>query len=174
MNDLGTLANLAEILGSLTIVGGAIFGVIQIREFREQRRQMITVELVRSFYSPSFTAAMNLVRRLPDGVSVEELRRHGAEYEEAAFVVTTTFESVAFLVFREMTSFSLVRELSGGICSVMYRKLSAWIEGVRADHGQPSFAEWYQWLAEQLARESAAKEANPAYKLYADWRPRKY
>ena len=34
------------------------------------------------------------------------------------------------------------------------------------------FAEWFQWLAEQLARDAAQKEGNPAYARYADWRPR--
>ena len=43
---------------------------------------------------------------------------------------------------------------------------------VRQEQGHRSFAEWFQWLAEQLARESAQKEAHPAHERYADWRPR--
>jgi hypothetical protein len=34
VTDLETLANLAEVLGTLTIVGGLLFAVIQIRQYR--------------------------------------------------------------------------------------------------------------------------------------------
>ncbi|NIW35420.1 MAG: hypothetical protein GWN32_02370 [Gemmatimonadetes bacterium] len=37
MNDLATLANLAEILGAIVVIGGVVFAVIQIRLFRRQR-----------------------------------------------------------------------------------------------------------------------------------------
>ena len=32
--DLTTLSNLAEIVGTLTIVGGALFALVQLSEFR--------------------------------------------------------------------------------------------------------------------------------------------
>ena len=52
MIDLATLANIAEILGGLTIVAGAVFAVVQIREFRAQRREVVAVEMIRSFHDP--------------------------------------------------------------------------------------------------------------------------
>ena len=87
-------------------------------------------------------------------------------------MISTTFETIAFLVFREMASISMVRELTGGIAVVMWRKLEGWMDSVRQEQHQPSWAEWFQWLAEQLAKESELKEANPAYQRFADWRPR--
>ena len=173
MADLTTLANIAEILGSASIVGGVVFAIIQIREFRAQRREAVTVELLRSFSDPQLAHAVNLIRELPDGLSAEELRSRGQEYESAAIMVSTTYETIAFLVFREMTSFSMVSELTGGLALVMWRKLARWMESVREEQAQPSWAEWFQWLAEQLARESEKKEAHPAYEKFADWRPRK-
>ena len=113
MADLATLANIAEILGALTIVGGVVFAVVQIREFRVQRREAVAVELIRSFHDPQLAHAVNLIRELPDGVSAEELRSKGPKYERAAIMISTTYETIAFLVFRQMTSFSMVRELTG-------------------------------------------------------------
>jgi len=173
MADLATLANIAEILGALTIVGGAVFGVVQIREFRTQRREAVAVELIRWFHDPHLAHSVNLIRELPDGVSPEELRSKGPEYESAAVMISTTYETIAFLVFRELTSLAMVRELTGGLAVVMWRKLSRWTDTVRREQAQPSWAEWFQWLAEQLARDSAQKEAYPAYQEFADWRPRK-
>jgi len=172
MADLATLANIAEILGTLTIVGGVIFAIVQIREFRAQRRESVTVELIRSFHDPELAHAVNLIRDLPDGISAEALRAKGPEYESAAVKVSTTYETIAFLVFRGMTSFSMVRELTGGLAVVMWRKLARWMDTVRQEQAQPSWAEWFQWLAEQLGRDSEQKEANPAYEKFANWRPR--
>ena len=173
MADLATLANIAEILGALTIVGGVVFAVVQIREFRTQRRQAVAVELIRSFHSPEFANSVNLIRELPDGVSAEELRSRGPEYERAAVMVSTTYETIALLVFRGMTSFSMARDLTGGLAIVMWRKLARWMDAIRAEQDQPSWAEWFQWLADQLAREGEQKEADPAYRRFAHWRPRK-
>ena len=171
MTDLATLANVAEIVGSLTIVGGAVFGVAQLREIRVQRRQAVTVELLRSFSDPELASAVNLIRELPDGASAELLRSRGREYERAAVMISTTYETIAFLVFRRMASFSLVRELTGGLALLMWRRLAGWTDAVRREQAQPSWAEWFQWLAQQLARESEQKEAHPAYDRFADWRP---
>ena len=48
MTDLNTIANISEIVGGLAIVIGGIFAVVQLQEFREQRRQAVAVELLRS------------------------------------------------------------------------------------------------------------------------------
>jgi len=173
MTDLATLANLAEIFGTLTILGGFIFAILQIREFRAQRRQAVSVELLRSFQGPDFGHAVNLVRELPDAISAEELRAKGAEHERAAILITTTFETVGLVAFREMASFELVRELMGGIALVMWRKLEAWQWTVRDEQMQPSWGEWFQWLCEQLERDSHEAESLPAYERFASWKPRK-
>ena len=170
--DLQTLANMAEVLGALTIVGGGGFALVQLREFRAQRRQAVAVELTRSFYSPDFSRAVELVRGLPDDCSAQELRAGGPELQRAAIEVTTTFESIGLIVYREMASYDLVRDLAGGIALVCWRKLERWTDVYRAEQMQPSWGEWFQWLALQLERDSGEKEARPAYVRHAGWRPR--
>ena len=173
MADLASIANIAEIVGGLAIVTGGAFALVQLREFREQRRQAAAVELVRSFSEPTHANAVNLIQELPDGASAELLRSKGREYERAATMIGITYETIGLMVFREMASFAMVQELTGGLTVVMWRKLEHWVKAVREEQGHRSFAEWFQWLAEQLAREGSAKEAHPAYERYAGWRPRR-
>ncbi len=170
--ELQTLANLAEVLGATTIIGGAIFALLQVREFREQRRQSVAVELAKTFQSPELVRAINLVRSLPDGVTAREMRERGPEYEDAAVSVAMTHETIAILIFERLASFEMVRELTGGLIIITYRKLEQWVHDVREENAQPSWAEWYQWLVEQMERESSTKEANPAHRRHAGWRPR--
>jgi len=169
--ELQTLANISEVLGATTIIGGAVFALVQLREIREQRRQAAAVELARTFQSPELVRAINLVRSLPDGITARDLRARGPEYEDAALSVALTHETIALLVFERLASFEMVRELTGGMIIVTFRKLERWVRDVREENAQPSWAEWYQWLVEQMERESSSKEANPAHVRHAGWRP---
>jgi hypothetical protein len=47
--DLNTLANLAEIIGFFTILGGLWFALVQLLSIRGQRRDMAAIEIARAF-----------------------------------------------------------------------------------------------------------------------------
>jgi hypothetical protein len=106
---------------------------------------------------------------VPDGISAADLKAEGPEYERAAILISTTFETMGLLAFRRLAPFSLVQELAGGIIIVTWRKLSVWVETVREEQSQPSWAEWYQWLAEQLIEVKI--EGKPAYMKFKGWQP---
>lgn len=156
--DLQTLADCAEILGAFSIAGALTFSAFQIREFKMRRRDIVAVGLMQSFYSADFAHAIALLRTLPDAIPTDQLRARGPEYEEAAILVTTTFETMGLLVHRGIAPFSLVEELAGGVALVMWRKLSLWLEEVSAEQEQPSWAEWFRLLAEQLKAVEGCKE----------------
>jgi len=74
---LQTLANFAEIVGGAAVVGGVVFAVWQIRQYREQRRDVAAIEIVRSLQSREFIEAFRLLSRVPDGVTLKALRDRG-------------------------------------------------------------------------------------------------
>lgn len=165
--DLETLANFAELLGGISIVVALTFSAFQIREFKMRRRDSVAAGLMQSFYSADLARAVARIRSLPDGVSAKQLRERGHEYEEAAILISTTFETMGLMVHRGIAPFSLVEELAGGVVVVMWRKLSSWLEEVSREQQQPSWAEWFQWLAEQLKAVEGRKE--PAHIRFKDW-----
>lgn len=71
MTELSRLADMAEILGVLVVVGGLIFAVLQMRNIRQQRRELAAIELFRSFGNPEFNKAYEKVMKLPDGLREE-------------------------------------------------------------------------------------------------------
>ena len=168
---LDQVANIAEIIGAGTIITALIFGSFQIREYRKSRENIVAVELMRTFYGADFAHAVSLIRLLPDAVSAKNLRSNGPEYEEAAILISTTFETMGLLAFRQIAPFSLVQELAGGIVIVTWKKLSVWLDTVRDEQSQPSWAEWYQWLAQQLMLVEPKSE--PAFLTYKNWRPKR-
>lgn len=167
--SLSQIANIAEIIGASTIVTGVIFGWIQLRHFRTQQRDSIASELTRTFYSRDLAAAISLIQKVPDAVSLSELRAMGPEYEEAAVTVTTSFETMGLLVFKRIAPLELVNDLAGGIITTMNRKLSRYQQDLREDQDQPSWGEWFEWLGDQVDRVKHRQE--PAHVRYRDWRP---
>jgi hypothetical protein len=167
--NLQTMAAIAELVGAGSILTALIFGSFQLREYRKRRQDAVAADLMRSFYSSNLAHAVSLLRLLPDGISAAQLREKGPEYEESAVLVTTTFETMGLLVFRRIAPFSLVEELAGGMTVVMWRKLCSWLETVREEQSQPTWAEWFQWLAEQFMAVEGRKE--PAHLRHKNWRP---
>jgi hypothetical protein len=168
--SLETIANVAQIIGAGTIITAVIFGSFQIREYRKRRQNMVAAELMRSFLSSDFARAVSLVRTLPEAISANDLRSRGPEYEQAAILITTTFETMGLLAFRNIAPFSLVQELAGGLIIVTWEKLSVWLNTVREEQSQPSWAEWFQWLAQQMLK--VKLDSEPAYIKHQDWQPK--
>lgn len=168
--DLNTLANLAEIIGALIVIGGVAFAVVQIREFQRQRRETAAIELARSFTNPQFARALMLVVSLPSGCSAKELRR-SAEYEEAAMLVSLTLESVGIMVHHRIVPLGTVWELMGGVTQTCWDRMRDWVYVVRREQGNEKFDEWLEWLSNQMKRLGAERREEPAYLVYEGWRP---
>jgi hypothetical protein len=166
---LEQLAAAAQIVGVITIISGLFFGWFQIRVNRARQRDTIVINLMQTFYHSELARAVNILHALPDGVSADELRRRGPEYEEAAVIISTSFETMGLLVFKRIAKFDLVIELTGGMVISMYRKLQLWLQAVRKEQDQPSWAEWFEWLA-HLAEDRKPRQ-EPAFVAVRGWRP---
>ncbi|MCH8158249.1 MAG: hypothetical protein IIA08_00115 [Proteobacteria bacterium] len=69
MTDLSRLANIAEILSAIIVIGGIFFALVQVRQTRQQRRELAAIELFRSFGSPQFSKAYRTVLHFSDGLT---------------------------------------------------------------------------------------------------------
>lgn len=163
------LGALAEIIGACTILTGLIFGAYQIRAHRVEQRNAIATELTSTFYNAELARAVLLLQQLPDGATADQLRAQGLEYEDAAIIVCTSFETMGLLVYRKIAPFDLVMDLAGGMVASMYRKLDGWVVAKQIEQNQPSWAEWFVWLAQRAEKykHSPAASAGPV----SGWRP---
>ena len=167
--SLETWASLAEIIGAGSIVTGLIVGWVQIRHLRAQQRDAVAINLAQTFYSRDLAKAISLLQRLPDDISLSQMRELGGEYEQAAITVVTSFETMGLLVFKRIAQLDLVLDLAGGIVSVMYRKLALWQRELREEQQQASWGEWFEWLGEQALTNKTASQ--PAYLEHRNWKP---
>jgi hypothetical protein len=169
---LDTLANLAQVLGAVAVLAAILFGIAQIRQFRQQRRDALAVELMRSIQDAEFTRSLRVVFTLPPQISAAELRAHGPDLEDAAWALCAKYETLGFLVYRGIMPIELVEELVGGVGVHLWHRLRPWAETVREEQGQPLLLEWFQWLAERL-QDRKRPQALPAYIRLQSWTPPK-
>ena len=171
MADLETFANLAEVFGTLTIIGGLLFAVIQIRQYRQQLRETATLELMNKFQTPEFSQAFRILRSLREDVSASELNANSPETEAAVMFVCSVYETVGVLVFRRILPFQVVEDLTGGAIMLCWRKLGAWIEEIRVETSNDRVFEWFQWLVERCAEQQQIESKSLlAYKAHRNWR----
>jgi hypothetical protein len=124
---------------------------------------------MQTFYSAEFSRALVKLQQLPDGVSTAEMRQKGPEYEDAAAVVSTSFETIGLLAYKKIAQFDLVMELTGGMVVAMHRKLAEWVREKRESQNHPAWGEWFEWLA--MRAEEHWSDNPPAYQRTEDWRP---
>jgi hypothetical protein len=167
--DLQTIVDISQVVAAITVIGGTAFAVLQLREFRRQRQETVTLDLMRAFMGVEFSEAMAIVTNLPDNLSADDLRQSGPDAEKAATLMCTTFEAIGILVHRRIAPFPLVQDLIGGITVVVWRRLRPWIAQLRVEQANSSDSEWFQWLAEEFGQRKAEKV--PAHEQHRNWAP---
>ncbi|HXM74341.1 MAG TPA: hypothetical protein VN904_03630 [Chthoniobacterales bacterium] len=157
--DIATLAN---IINAFALTAGVIFAAAQIQYYRQRRRRDAMLELVRSFQSPAFTAALRRVLSLPDGADAKKIREVlGPDGEDAVYLVSLTWESLGILLFRREVTMELVDDFFSGPILISWQKLKVYAEEWRRELKRDTGSEWFHWLAERDdgARETFAARA---------------
>lgn len=170
MDDLSRLADMAEIVGAAVVIGGIFFALLQMRQIRQQRRELAAIELFRFFGSPQFAEAYRKVLQLPEGLSTAELRATSPEIEDCAMIIGTTMENIGVMMHQRIVPSVIVKNLMGASAVLLWRRLAHWAEDMREELGNPGAFEWFQWLAERL-EELEEFEKDPAYVAHKDWKP---
>ena len=169
LNDLTTLASMAEIFSAVVVVGGLAFGLIQIHHYRRQRSETAAIELLRSFQNPEFSRALRAVLAMPNGVRKKDLGECSEHQQNSIMVVFLTFESIGVMVFRDIVPIDMVDELMGGVCIESWARLKEYTQDSRNDSNRDTLSEWYQWLAERLEERHIRIGRRAAYDQHRHW-----
>ncbi len=170
MQDLSRLADIAEIVGVLIVIGGLFFALLQMQQIRQQRRELAAIELFRFFGNPNFSEAYNTVLHMPDGLSANDIRNSDDNLEQAAMLISTTMENIGVMTYQRIVPFAIVKNLMGDSAVVLWRKLEIWVVDLRVELEEPAAFEWFQWLVERLQQVPPDKTL-PAYEAYKNWAP---
>ncbi|NNC13814.1 hypothetical protein HII28_18285 [Planctomonas sp. JC2975] len=167
-----SLSDVLDVVSSVALVAGGLFAAYQLVELRRQRRREAIIDLVRSFQSGEFTAALAAVNSLPDDADLATIRRTlGDDGRDRVFLVGLTWESLGVLVFRREVDMATVDDFFSGAISISWVKLRAFVEEDRRLLGRATVWEWFQWLAERMTERESGTTPVPAHVAYRDWKP---
>lgn len=170
--DLNTLANMAEILGASTIIGGVVFGLAQINQMRHQRRDAAAIAFLDSVQDGEFARAYMRVLQLPDDISLNELRERELKFEEAAVFLATNFETVGLMVYRDIVDFEVVRDLLGDAVIAVWQKLRRWAYELRDQQERDTVFDWFEWLSSKLEEDYAEFGHQAIFVKRRKWKPK--
>jgi len=165
--DLNTLANLAQAVAVVVAVG---FGILQVRQIREQRRRESTFALMQSLLTRDVLHALLLLDSLPEGLHKATLEERLGEDVVALQTLLGMWESLGVLVFHREIPLDLVDEFYSGPIVHSWSKLRRFVEDVRRQTDRETRWEWFQWLAERMLEREALRPPVPAYVAHRAWK----
>ena len=137
-------AGLLNLLQTPAIVAGLAYGAVELAQFRSERHRQANLELARSFLTPEFMRAANIVVNLPDSLSLEALRADFGEELPDIHFLAQTFETIGIMVYNRDVELQTVDEFFGSRIILSWEKLLPMRMGYRELYDSPSIGEWHQ------------------------------
>lgn len=160
-----------QAIEAAAVVTGVGFAMVQVRQYRRDRRRAAAIEMLHSFQTPGFAEALNIIYNLPDGLSREEIEARLQGRFHIVYALMTTWESLGILVHMGEVDIDLVEDFFSGPILISWRKLKGHVEDERAVTGRDTIEEWFQWLVERLQERESLAPALPAHLEHRRWSP---
>jgi hypothetical protein len=162
-----------QAIESIAVVIAIGFAMVQIRQYRRDKRREAAMELLHAFQTPSFARALNIVYEMPEGLSKEEVESYAGDEFHLVYAMTTTWESLGVLVHHGEIDLQLIDDFFSGPIRISWRKLEGHVMGEREATGRETINEWFQWLNERLVEMESRESPVPAHIAHKDWQPKK-
>lgn len=161
----GDLSTILQILTTAAIVVGVIFGLAQLRQATQRRRDHAAVDIVRTVQTQEVRRAVARILRLPDDADPDMIRDDPALLE-AALAVDSACEMWGCMVFENVVDHRMIDRMVGGWIRGTWQRLRSWVESERIENRNPNVGEWWQWLYELLEADPDPSKERGAYVEY--------
>jgi len=158
-----------DLVTTAFIVVGGIIALLQLRQGQRRRSREAALQMLHSFQTPEFLAAVNIVFELPEGLSKREIEERLGHKIACLLMMFGTFESIGILVFRRDLDLQMVEDFFSGVLVIAGSKLKRYMDEMREISGRQTYYEWYQWLSELVQRREKTTAPTPAYVEFRDW-----
>ena len=171
MADLETLANYAEIFGAITVVGGFVFAIFQLRALRQQRKDSAAVASVMSFIQgPELSAYVRTISTKSSQEIIDTVDGDG-ELREAVDAVNAMAEGLGMMVYQGTLDLSMVAEWGGGGITAMWERIQPLAQKEREESGRTGSYDWFEWIATMLERHGGDATRTTALQRHGTWKP---
>ena len=145
-----TITNIANIALSISVIVAVIFGITQVKTAARDRRERLTLEMIRQFQTREFAELLNFINRHKLPETNEERRQMPDEDQIKMIQFAQQMESLGLLVAEKLVNIDLVDKTLGSFVTTSWEKYKPMFLAMRAH--DPFLGEYFQWLAEYIDR----------------------
>jgi hypothetical protein len=114
-----------NIVTTVAVVGGVIFGARQIRIAARTRETEVLLQLIELLNSRDLMEGMDTLRNLPDGLLWPELQAQAGDHWTAVFTVINTLDGIGILVSRKEVAADVADDFFHHAVAVTWQKAGA-------------------------------------------------
>jgi hypothetical protein len=149
---LDTILRILSAAASCALITGVVIAVLQLRHQSRLRQEEVAMRLYATFGEESFVRHFQRVTGWGYATYAEYRAAASAEDTTSLMVVSVFFESMGLLLKRGLAPIELLDDLlSGPVLAAWPKVRPIWV-GMREDYKQPSWAEWFEFLHDAMAR----------------------
>ena len=147
-----TITLIANLALTLSFIVALVFGVAQVRAAARDRRERLTLDVLRNFQSREFAELINFIATHKLPATWEELRKL-PDTEQVLFIqFSQEMESLGMLVAEKLIDMNLVDKTLGSFVTSSFERIKKLIFDIRKRNNDPFMSEYYQWLAERIEK----------------------
>jgi hypothetical protein len=150
------LLELVTVIGNLAIalsvVVAVVFGIAQARGAARDRKERLALETIRSFQTREFAEHMHFMRVQKQPATMAEFYALGDDDQVTFIHFAQEVEMLGLLVADGRIDLDLVERTLGDFVTRAWKRYQPVIEDMRRELGDPYLAEYFEWLAGQVAR----------------------
>ena len=159
------ISAVSELVAVLAVLFGIIFGLVQLRQAMQARRNQAAVDIVRTVQTQEVRRAVARILKLPNDVD-PQIVRSNPELLADALAVDSACEMWGCMVFEKVVDHRMLDRMVGGWVRGTWRRLRLWVESERTENRNPNVGEWWQWLFELLEADPDPGKAMGAHVAY--------
>ena len=144
---------LLNVLTTVAVVGGVIFGAWQVREAATARSTAVTLQLLQMLHNHDLTEGLVALMDAPTGLGDAELRQRLGDKWGKSFHAVIMLDGLGLLVHRGEVSASLAADFFKHSVAIAWDRFESAARDMRKQQTDTAF-EWLQWLAESQSKRS--------------------
>ena len=160
---------LFDLISTLAVVFGILFGLIQLRQYRLSRKSEAALYLLNSYRTKEFTEGIWIIQGLEEGLTRKEIEELLGGSVWSIGLVMSTWESIGILLFNHEVTIDMVDNAFSGPILFSWQKLERYVNDLRAELERETLFEWFQWLSDRMKVREINKSPIPAHIAYKDW-----
>ncbi|HZY40100.1 MAG TPA: hypothetical protein VFE53_25785 [Mucilaginibacter sp.] len=156
-----TITNIANTALTVSVIVALIFGIAQVKSAKRDRRERLTLEVLRQFQTREFVELIFFITDSDVPRSREELMK--LPHNERLLLVQfgQQMESLGMLVAEGLINIDLVDKTLGSFVTTAWEKSKDMFMDIRINAPDPFLGEYYQWLAEGIDRRMQCNPRKP-------------